>query len=322
MLALVFAAALTFPSIGWELPADGKQQIIDAGAAFESAAVSWTSADPLALRVRVSSDGREWSEWMTPEIDADSSDASTGRQVTGIIHFGVNAQYIEYAFDGVADHVSLTMFPPHAQRKLHTESLSVGPLSVRSRVEWGCPEGEGSGWTPVYTTVTHAVVHHTAGANSVRDWDAELRSIWLLHTVTNGWGDIGYNYLIDPDGVIYEGRAGGNGAIGAHFSCRNTNTVGVALLGTYSTAWPTPAAMTSLRLLLGELVKRNAIDPTAMVRHVPSDLVLPTIIGHRDGNTSKLTCTVTECPGEVLYGMLPWIRHSLVPQERRRAAGH
>jgi hypothetical protein len=168
------------------------------------------------------------------------------------------------------------------------------------------------------------VVHHTAGANSVPDWDAEVRSIWHLHTNINGWGDIGYNYLIDPNGVVYEGRAGGDGAIGAHFSCRNTNTVGIALLGTYSTATPTPAALESLESLLAELSVRNAIAPQAMILHVPTALLVPTIIGHRDGNPSTLTCSKTVCPGDVLHALLPSIRSAVAARvpapPRRRAA--
>jgi hypothetical protein len=178
-----------------------------------------------------------------------------------------------------------------------------------SRVEWGCPDGEEAPlWTPVYTIVSHAVVHHTAGANNLPDWVTEVRNIWFFHTYTNGWGDIGYNFLIDPNGIVYEGRAGGNGVIGAHFSCRNTNTVGIALLGTYSTTAPTDAALTSLKNLLAELARRNAIDPTAFAYHPPTNLLLPTILGHRDGNPSTKTCSRTECPGDVLYAMLPAIR--------------
>jgi hypothetical protein len=60
--------------------------------------------------------------------------------------------------------------------------------------------------------VTHAVVHHTAGANKVADWDNELRNIWFLHTYTNTWGDIGYNFLIDAAGHVYQGRRVGRGS--------------------------------------------------------------------------------------------------------------
>jgi hypothetical protein len=264
---------------------------------FESAAVSWSAS--ATVRIRVSADGEKWSEWITPAMDADSD-----RNLTAITHFGAPQRFIEYAFDGTVDGVTVTTFPASAR------SIAATQVSgIRTRVEWGCPEGEQSPqWTPAYSKVTHAVVHHTAGANSVPDWDAEVRSIWHLHTFTNGWGDIGYNYLIDPNGVVYEGRAGGDGAIGAHFSCRNTNTVGIALLGTYTDVTPTSAALASLESVLAELCQKNAIAPLSMMVHAPTQLLLPTIIGHRDGNPSTTTCSKTECPGDVLYALLPSIR--------------
>ena len=126
---------------------------------------------------------------------------------------------------------------------LEFSSASTSPLPkppVVSRTAWGCPEGQQSSWTPQYTAVTHLVVHHSAGSNTSSDWAGTVRSIWDFHSRPvedggRGWGDVGYNYLIDPNGVIYEGRAGGDNVIGAHFSCRNGGTMGVCLLGTFVT---------------------------------------------------------------------------------------
>jgi hypothetical protein len=305
MLSLFLAAA-----IAWDVRGGAAARKVVESPPFESAAVSWAGEG--RVRVRVSADRVTWSEWMAPALDADSD-----RNLTAITHFGVPQRFIEYAFDAAVNDVTVTLFPPAAVKIAASGTF-------RTRAEWGCPDGEESRWTPAYTKVTHAVVHHTAGANSVPDWDAELRSIWYLHTFTNGWGDIGYNYLIDPNGVVYEGRAGGDGAIGAHFSCRNTNTVGVALLGTYSTAAPTAAALSSLENLLAELCVRNAIAPQAMKLHVPTALLVPTIIGHRDGNPSTTTCSKTECPGDVLHALLPSIRSAVAARvpapPRKRAA--
>lgn len=286
--------------IGWQMRVDGEQKI-HSEEEFESVALSWSASHDVRVRVRSSDDGARWSEWTDAAIDSDASDRSEGRYVTGIIHLGHPVRHLEVdAGESIAT-LNATMFPPQRRRRAVPEpnSLPVGSLMARSRVDWGCPAGERAPlWTPAYTTVTHLVVHHTAGANSVADWSAEVRSIWYLHTYTNGWGDIGYNYLIDPNGVIYEGRAGGQGAIGAHFSCRNTNTAGISLLGTYTTTLPTAAALDSLKRLLAELCAKNHIDPTAFALHVPSGLNVPTIIGHRDGNPSTLTCTRTEMSGQ------------------------
>jgi hypothetical protein len=317
MLALFFAAA-----IAWDAHCGDAARKVVASQPFESAAVSWSSQ--ANVKIRVSADGMTWSKWITPAIDGDATD----RNLTGITHFGTPQRFIEYQFDGSAYDVTVTTFPPSVAAGFSrpvTAPAEAGAYTVRTRVEWGCPEGEQSPqWTPQYSKVTHAVVHHTAGANVVPDWDAEVRSIWHLHTFTNGWGDIGYNYVIDPNGVVYEGRAGGDGAIGAHFSCRNTNTVGIALLGTYINVSPSPAALASLQNLLAELCKRNSIAPLMMAMHAPTQLLLPTIIGHRDGNPSTTTCSKTECPGDVLYALLPSIRSEVsarlpVPPRRRAA---
>jgi hypothetical protein len=321
--ALLIACALTLcfsvveaeeSSIAWRVP-QGRtaSDRVDAGAVFDAVGVSWSGAVIADVRVRVSADGQEWSGWASLPLDGDLTDPSSGHFLTSIHHFDSSSHFVEYQVSQPVENLTLTFFRPAEPRpsRATTGNLQFGTVAIRSRLAWGCPDGEDSRWTPAYTRVTHAVVHHTAGANAAVDWDAEVRGIWYYHTLTNGWGDVGYNFLIAPDGVIYEGRAGGNGAIGAHFSCRNSNTIGVALLGTFSTSSPTSAALASLKRLLGEIATMNGIDPAASLRHPSSGLTLPTILGHRDGNVPGATCTITECPGDVLYAMLPALRSDL-----------
>jgi hypothetical protein len=308
------ASAADDDSIGWQIRGgDQATSVVDPGAPFRAIGISWSSKRPdLIVRARVSEDRRNWSGWTQLAIDEDLTDASSGRYFSAITSFDDPKRHLEYAFSGPVDNVRLTLFRPTRAVAAHAPRSAVdsrfGAVAIRSRSAWGCPDGQTARWTPSYSTVTHAVVHHTAGSNSDEDFDAVVRSIWYYHTVSNDWGDIGYNFLVAPNGTIYEGRAGGAGAIGAHFSCRNTNTVGVALLGTFTSASPTDAALDSLERLMGEICTRHAIDPTANVRHTPSGLHVPTIIGHRDGNVPGATCTVTSCPGDVLYSMLPGIR--------------
>lgn len=290
--------------------------------AFESAAVTWSAPSDFegSIQIRASSDGERWSEWQSIRIDDDLTDRMEGRFLSGILHFGSAMQFVETSSEVP---VEVTFFPlPDARPRQAVESYAYGPLQIVSRTEWGCPDGQSMRGTPSYTTVTHAIVHHTAGSNDVADWRNEVLNIWRYHVNTNGWDDVGYNFLIDPNGVIYEGRAGGDGVLGAHFSCRNTNTVGVALLGTFSTVSPAPAAVRSLTELLRELTRRFGLDPAAITLHAPSGLTMPAISAHRDGNVSPVTCTRTECPGDVLYAMLPAIRAELsgtVPYRRRAA---
>lgn len=317
MLPFFLAAALSFP---WDLHlGKAQRKVVQADESFEAAGVSWSAASGVRPRLRVSADGVAWSDWITPAIDDDLTDPSSGRYFTAITHFGAQQRHIEVAFGGEVGRLTVTFFPLRVRESALLKTTGVG--SIVSRVEWGCPDGQGSRGTPEYSKVTHAVVHHTAGANSVPDWAAEVLNIWYYHVMTNGWIDIGYNYLIDPNGIIYEGRAGGDGVVGAHFSCRNKNTVGIALLGTYSTMTPTAHALASLERLLGDICRRDAIDPTAVLLHPSSGLNLPTILGHRDGNVPGATCTITECPGDALYSLLPSIRSKLAepPARRRRS---
>lgn len=308
MLALLFVAAIS--DIAWQMPA--APNATHSQREFEAVALSWSApADgDVVVRVRASADGLKWSDWVGLTIDEDLTDRTEGRYFTSIAHFGESMRYLQSS----RSNVTITFFaPPRITRALDEPTgFRFGLLRIRSRTDWGCPDRQGAPlWPPAYTTVTHAVVHHTAGANNLPDWDAEMRNIWYFHSFSRGWGDIGYNYLIDPNGVVYEGRAGGERAIAAHFSCRNTNTVGVAMLGTFIDGIPTEAARESLRKLLAELIWRNQIEPAVMAYHPPTALLLPTVLGHRDGNLSPNVCSTTVCPGNALYALLPALRSEL-----------
>src|SRR5690606_5894496 len=97
----------------------------------------------------------------------------------------------------------------------------------------GLPQPKGS---PVFTSVNHIIIHHSAGSNLVTDFTNEVRNIYLYHTNVNGWDDIGYNFLIAPNGTIYQGRDGRgivekDYVMGAHMCGRNSGTMGICLLG-------------------------------------------------------------------------------------------
>jgi len=158
---------------------------------------------------------------------------------------------------------------------------------------------------PIATNVKFLVVHHTAGSNTSSDWAAVVRSIWNFHVNTRGWADIGYNFLLDRSGKIYDGRA--DDTKGAHFSGHNSETSGMALLGTFLTVVPTNNMLFSLDNLLVWKSCNKDIDPLAIVFHTSSGLDLHTISGHRDGGN-------TQCPGDEVYNLLPSIRNSVNSQ--------
>ena len=206
----------------------------------------------------------------------------------------------------------------------------VGPKQppVISRSEWGADESlrfEANGaesWPPTFAPVQKLIVHHTATTINDPNPAATVRAIYYFHAITQGWGDIGYNFLIDEAGRIYKGRnshapgqsadtitgqnAKGDGVTGAHAQHFNAGSVGVAFLGTFTNASPTPAAKQALEALLAWEAKTHHIDPNGASTYTNPETgtqkVFPNIAGHRDVNPT------TECPGDVFYGELPAIR--------------
>lgn len=167
------------------------------------------------------------------------------------------------------------------------------------RAQW-CPSGNcPPSPYPIPTQVTHLIVHHSAGSNQSTDWPAVVRAIWNYHVNSNGWADIGYNWLVDPEGVLYEGR--GDGIKGAHFCGYNTATMGLCMIGDYTDIEPSDTAVQTLTKMLSWNVCNRQLDPLESEYHPSSDQVLQHISGHRDG------CN-TACPGNTFYPMLDEVR--------------
>lgn len=175
-------------------------------------------------------------------------------------------------------------------------------VPIVSRLTWGSPDGEGSpAWIPAYQDPFHIIIHHTAGpidANGARD----VLDVWSGHALGQGWGDIGYNYLIDSHGTVYEGRAGGPTVVGGHTKDYNYGSIGIALIGDYDIEKPSHAMVNSLIRLVTQLSDQFGID----VRGVTDDgtLTYPNLAGHRDFNP-------TSCPGTNVYRLLPALRASV-----------
>ena len=243
------------------------------------------------LRVRASEDGVVWTEWREAE--------------DGLVYFGELHRYLEW--EGPRGRRAEILFiDPGVTAAAPVPRATPGAPPIVSREQWGCtPQTCPQAEAPSYTTPTHLIVHHSAGTNSAADWAAVVRSIWVLHVQGNGWNDIGYNYLVDPNGVLYEGRAGGDGVLGAHFSSVNGGTVGICLLGTFSTQRAPDPALATLEAALAWQAGKWTIDPLAKRLHASSRLLLDTVSGHRDAN---LASGGTECPGNGLFAVLPAIR--------------
>jgi len=197
-------------------------------------------------------------------------------------------------------------------RPLAAENVCPIPQpAIVSRVVWGCPDGEESPrQPPVYQAATHIIVHHTATANGPQDWAAVVRAIWNFHANVLWWGDIGYNYLIDPDGIIYEGRAGGDDVVGIHDTF-NAGSMGIGFIGCYGNcgylglldAQPSQPMMDSGVALAAWKLGQKGVDPNGTSPYSNAGIV-PAIAGGRD-------VVATYSPGDLLYATLPWMRTSV-----------
>ncbi|MDQ3043775.1 MAG: N-acetylmuramoyl-L-alanine amidase, partial [Chloroflexota bacterium] len=116
---------------------------------------------------------------------------------------------------------------------------SIDRPPVVSRAQWGAGLAYGgtdqapSRWSPSYRTVEHVIIHHTVTPNFQSPLVA-MRSIHYYHAITRGWGDIGYNYLVDYLGNVYEGRYGGENVIAGHAFQYSRGSAGIATIGTFS----------------------------------------------------------------------------------------
>ncbi|MFF6875685.1 N-acetylmuramoyl-L-alanine amidase [Streptomyces sp. NPDC012474] len=197
---------------------------------------------------------------------------------------------------------------------------AAGPLAaerpaVTSRSAWGADESLVKD-PPTYTGDTKAMfVHHTAGTNDYTCSESAsiVRGVFLYHVQSNGWNDIGYHFLVDKCGTVFEGRAGGidKPVLGAHAYGFNTATSSVSVLGDHSTAATSAAVRESVAKVAAWKLGLYGIDPTGTVvltsgadngkYKLGQKGTFHRISGHRDGYP-------TACPGQTLYDDLPEIR--------------
>ena len=157
-----------------------------------------------------------------------------------------------------------------------------------------------------YEPVTHLILHHTVSGAS-GDSAAAVRAIWNYHTYTRKWGDIGYNYLVDTGGVLYEGHLGGEDVIGIHAAGANAGSMALALIGTYSVTAPPEPMLNSVVDMFSWKAEQRNIDVLDASNTLPNIAWgLPNLMGHRD------VYGTTECPGDTA--------HLLLPEVRRRVA--
>jgi N-acetylmuramoyl-L-alanine amidase len=288
----------------------------------------------LAFAVRTSPNGRDWSEWLQVPAAGlrPSAEGTEGHSVLARVPRGDFAQYrVEFPAEPGARLLQLGLSylnpydgPEHALHVAALDRPSPFPFPFRPREEWGAdeslrftPSGAES-WPRMYVPVKKLVVHHTATTNDYLDAAAEVRAIYVFHTVELDWGDIGYNALIGRDGVVYEGRRGRGpareadgrqllspGVVAGHAFFHNYGSTGYALIGDFSDMPLPPLLRQRLVDLLVYTARRDGVDPATLGDFLRSDGIwhrdLPNVSGHRD-------LVVTECPGDQVYRILPDVR--------------
>jgi hypothetical protein len=209
-----------------------------------------------------------------------------------------------------------------------TDPVSVPAPTIISRAEWGADETLRTS-SRSFDPITKAIVHHTA----IEEVDpaAQVRGIYRSHTQTNRWADIGYNFLVDREGRIYEGRwardyedgevhsgedASGKLVEGAHAEGRNPGSVGIAILGNYeslNTSLPDAALQSVAKIIAWKFGPReiDAYGRTPYTLSSGRQEVFDNICGHRD---VAATTTHTSCPGKYAYARLPDIRDLVAAQ--------
>jgi hypothetical protein len=323
----------------------GESSTIAARRRFELVGLRWEG--PASARIELRARTREgaWSRWVRASVLGHDGDGEGLR----------NGLFGEPLWAGAADYVQLRTSQPVSAVQLQFVEIAVSgagggtgapraldagvqnpdaraaaalPLAapllaagpgappIIARVAWS--QGAPPASAPSYGDVRLAFVHHTDNLNgySAAEVPAMLYAMYLFHRYVRGWRDIGYNFVIDAFGRIWEARAGGidQAVIGAQAGGYNLESTGVAILGTYSGVLPSAAARAALERLLAWKLSLHGVPIAGQVTVEvnPSDAVytpfapgarvsLPRVAGHRDG------CT-TDCPGDALYAYLPQVR--------------
>lgn len=337
--AVTPAFPIDYVGVFWDIPRRGESHAhaVDGGHGHAAAPHG-------EIRLR---HGARWGAWMPLVEDGAqapgrwtgslvAANDADGYQVRGVPQDAIRPQAVAInTTDGPA-------------REIRTGPAAAQALpSCVSRYDWGADETLGTKAGRAYADVQVMTVHHTATVNDDTDPKATVRAIHRYHTVDNGWDDIGYNYLIDESGRLYEGRwsgadsdpcesdpatvgtAGmvGTGSdfahdaadqlvTGAHSGGYNTGNIGVALLGDFRDhkrfgADPNAAAIASLEDTLAELGTRHGFTS--------SQLRGDETLYYDNGVNQKWVYAIsghrdftsTECPGQRLYDRFPTIRQNV-----------
>jgi flagellar hook assembly protein FlgD len=325
LVAALLAAALGAPPASGGVRLVARDQPITTGRSpareaplrFNMVGLHWQGSGPVSFRTRLL-DGT-WSGWQPARPEAeDRPDRGSPERAArrgwklGNLYWTGPSDGIQYRVGGEATRLRAFFLWSPVREETRTVARAGRP-DILSRAEWGADESIVRA-SPYYADrVRFAVVHHTAGTNSysASESAAIVRGIQRYHVLANGWNDIGYNFLVDKYGQVFEGRGGGidRPVVGAHAEGFNTGSTGVSVLGTYSASRISKDARSALVRLLAWRLDVAHVDPTSRLTWISGGnpeypagtaVRLRAISGHRDTGP-------TTCPGASLYAQLPGI---------------
>lgn len=320
---------------------------------FDAVGISWAAqpGTPPAVWVRAREQAR-WSAWellpvvdLRPDADSTTEAVPPGRVFTEpLVTNGADA--IQVRIDAAsrvrsvrADVIDAGDSPADAQlvpaaRRPTTRQASLGAPSAPSvvagaagpgtvaaptiitRAQWGADESLRTGEPAYSSSIKVGVVHHTATTNgyTASTAPAQIRSIYAYHTLSLGWSDIAYNFLVDRDGRVFEGRYGGvdQAVIGAATGGLNRYTFSVSALGNFQEIAAPSFMVESIARLMAWKFTLHYVNPmgTSQLTNAGADtsryaagqvITVDNVMGHRDTN-------YTSCPGSNLYGRIGELR--------------
>jgi hypothetical protein len=298
------------------LPESGvfETPVLEPETRFDAIDLSWDAdslgGEGLVFELRTRQKDGSWSDWDMLHVDGHGSEEGDGRgYVAPVLRTGSALQ------------ARVTISPGSGLRQFTVGTLDTSsgdearPMAATDLIDgfiipragWGADETlryvdrdpkKPLRWPPEYQPIEKIILHHTATDNNPPDPKASVRAIYYYHAITREWGDIGYNFLIDAAGNVYEGRFGGANVVGGHALRYNYGSIGISLLGNFDVADP-PEAMIEAFVRVVR-ARASHVDVTTA-----SDFVdlngLPNLCGHGD-------VLATSCPGTNCRPLLPIIR--------------
>lgn len=312
--------------------------------------------------IRTSKDGQNFGDWVKTSVEADEGrDDKKNEEIFAALVGAEKNSFAQARIEFIPQNgispklknITFTFINSGEESKQVTKELSLAPKSIAagtgtlktspngqsinviSREDWGADESyrlnpDGSeNWPRSYHGTRKLVVHHTAvassnGVTNLETNKAEVRAIYYYHAITQKWGDIGYNALVDASGNVYEGRYGTHDGItrtnptadqimtldteAGHTSGYNSGSFGVSALGDFTNYNIPSAQLAGVKNVLAYVADSrgiNALGSSDFRRYNGTwHLNLNNIIGHRDA-------TATACPGNKFYPLMGEIKTSV-----------